>query len=181
MYAENTKRFMLIFNIWTDRVFHEEKQEFDTEKECREYACLIDSIYGKTEPTFDKFGIQKKWGYVMLDFGNEKIIGWSKNGEICKFCKSNNALVLKDHFFRKENEIPKNYKWDNGEYEGWLQYRWGDGKNAIDYKKPSNKKIRLTEENKNDKNLKRTDEDDIQDKFDNDIIKDRRRRKFERW
>lgn len=84
-------------------------------------------------------------------------------------------------FFRKDNEIPKDYKWDKGEYEGWLQYRWGDGKNVIDYKKPSNKKIRLTEGNKNDENLKRTDEDDIQDKFDNDIIKDICRRKFERW
>lgn len=99
MYAKNTKRFMLIFNIWTDRVFHEEKQEFDTEKECREYACLIDSIYGKTEPTFDKFGVQKKWGYVMLDFGDEKIIGWSKNREICKYNKSTNTLLLKDVFF----------------------------------------------------------------------------------
>lgn len=181
MYAKNTKRFMLIFNIWTDRSFQEEKQEFDTEKECREYANLINSVYGKTKPTFDRFGTQKKWGYVMLDFENERIIGWSKNGEICKFRKYSNTLSLKDDFFRKENEIPKNYKWDNGEYEGWLQYRWGDGKNAIDYKKPSNKKVQLTEENENDKNLKRTDEDDIQDKFDNDIIKDICRRKFERW
>lgn len=26
MYAKNTKRFMLIFNIWTDRIFHEENK-----------------------------------------------------------------------------------------------------------------------------------------------------------
>ena len=41
--------------------------------------------------------------------------------------------VLYDILFRGPDEIPKNYKWDFGEYEGWLQFRWGDGKNAIDY------------------------------------------------
>ena len=44
-----------------------------------------------------------------------------------------NNLYTKDYIFRDENEIPQNYHWDNGEYEGWLQFRWGDGKNAIDY------------------------------------------------
>lgn len=88
---------------------------------------------------------------------------------------------MKDIFFRKENEIPKDYKWDIGEYEGWLQFRWGDGKNAIDYKKPSNKKAQLLEEFKDDEEVERTDGDDIQDNFDNDIIKDICRRKFERW
>lgn len=34
-----------------------------------------------------------------------------------------------DEYFRKDDEIPKNYIWDEGEYDGWLQYRWGDGKN----------------------------------------------------
>ena len=181
MYAKNTKRFMLIFNIWTNRFFQEEKQEFDTEQECKEYAHLINSVYENTKPTFDRFGTQNKWGYVMLDFEKERIVGWSKNGEIYKFRKSDNALSLKDDFFRKENEIPKDYKWDVGEYKGWLQYRWGDGKNAIDYKKPSNKKIQLPEEIKNDKSLKRTNEDDIQDKFDDEIIKDVYKRKVERW
>lgn len=47
-----------------------------------------------------------------------------------------NNLYTKDYIFRSENEVPQNYHWDNGEYEGWLQFRWGDGKNAINYVKP---------------------------------------------
>ena len=42
-----------------------------------------------------------------------------------------------DNLFRGEDEIPKGYIFDNGEYEGWLQYRWGDGKNAVNCKEPS--------------------------------------------
>ena len=34
--------------------------------------------------------------------------------------------------FRGKDEIPEDYKWDVGEYEGWLQYRWGNGLNAIE-------------------------------------------------
>lgn len=37
-----------------------------------------------------------------------------------------------DFFFRGPSEVPEDYKWDTGEYEGWLQFRWGDGKNAIE-------------------------------------------------
>ena len=53
------------------------------------------------------------------------------------FDKKTNRLYIKDYVFRGENEIPKNYHWDDGEYEGWLQFRWGDGKNAIDYVEPT--------------------------------------------
>ena len=35
---------------------------------------------------------------------------------------------------KKEEEIYK------GEYEGWLQFRWGDGKNAIVYVEPKKPK-----------------------------------------
>jgi hypothetical protein len=55
------------------------------------------------------------------------------NNKVC--CVSKNP-ELKDYdmFFRGEDEIPHDYKWDiRGEYLGWLQYRWGDGKNAIGY------------------------------------------------
>ena len=46
----------------------------------------------------------------------------------------NSDLQLLDLTFRKPGEIPEGYKWDEGEYAGWLQYRWGDGKNAIQHK-----------------------------------------------
>jgi hypothetical protein len=54
--------------------------------------------------------------------------------------KKTNRLYIKDYVFRGENEIPKSYHWDDGEYEGWLQFRWGDGKNAIDYVEPEKPK-----------------------------------------
>ena len=47
-----------------------------------------------------------------------------------------NNLYNKDYVFRCKDEIPANYRWDDGEYEGWLQFRWGDGTNAIGYVKP---------------------------------------------
>ena len=45
--------------------------------------------------------------------------------------KFKSKLEELDFFFRGPSEIPPDYKWDEGEYEGWLQFRWGDGKNAI--------------------------------------------------
>lgn len=56
-----------------------------------------------------------------------------KNGN-----KSDNYAWLKtlDNWFREPNEVPKDYKWDIGEFEGWLQFRWGDGKNAVGYVEP---------------------------------------------
>jgi len=76
-------------------------------------------------------------------------------------------------------EIPKNYKWDDGEYRGWLQYRWGDGKNAIDYRKP-----KTLDRSENDALPieKEVDEnEEMQNNFDNEIIKEQIKRKFERW
>ena len=54
--------------------------------------------------------------------------------KIYPFLHYNEDLKLSDldFFFRGPSEIPENYKWDTGEYEGWLQFRWGDGKNAIE-------------------------------------------------
>jgi hypothetical protein len=46
-------------------------------------------------------------------------------------------LQWTDRFFREPNEIPDDYDWDDPEeYDGWLQYRWGDGKNSLTYQEP---------------------------------------------
>ena len=50
--------------------------------------------------------------------------------------KSNKDLYFLDEYFCGPSEVPKDYDWDDGEYEGWLQFRWGDGKNAIGYTEP---------------------------------------------
>ena len=74
MYSKNTKRFMLIFNIWTDRSFQEEKQEFDTEKECREALKIL-----STQPD--------------ESFCNGSICGVSD----CGYCPKNTASKLLKH------------------------------------------------------------------------------------
>jgi hypothetical protein len=50
-------------------------------------------------------------------------------------------LQWTDRFFRDPTEIPDDYAWDDPEeYDGWLQYRWGDGKNSLTYREPSGSK-----------------------------------------
>lgn len=72
------------------------------------------------------------WGYMLLDYQKDEIIGmWGeRHPDFGKNYK--NDLKLKDRLFRKPGEVPIGYKWDDGEYDGWLQFRWGDGKNAIE-------------------------------------------------
>lgn len=101
------------------------------------------------------------WGYVITDTEKQQVIKWGgyflrdihQSYKATKYMKSNfigkfnervNKLVIKDYLFRGEDEIPKDYKWDRGEYEGWLQYRWGNGKNAIGYVEPKNGKKKNT-------------------------------------
>lgn len=177
---ENNKQYRVIFNIWSPHTFSEEKKDFDTNKEWKEYVELIEDIYENTEPTTDRFGDEKKWGYVVLDMKYEKILKWSKNGEIYNLRKTHNKLALKDKFFRKPGEIPENYKWDDGEYSGWLQFRWGDGKNAIDYveKKTSSKSNEFSEINEE---LMATFEDDIQDRYNDKLVSEKVRLKMDRW
>lgn len=81
----------------------------------------------------------KFWGYIVLDFEKQDIIKFG--GEGIKSCwkerfKDYKRYQLLDAFFRGDDEIPAGYNWDSGEYRGWLRFRWGDGKNAIDYRPP---------------------------------------------
>lgn len=78
-----------------------------------------------------------EWGGLRMKYINEDYKYYGLNAPLSSFDKKTNKLYIKDYVFRGENEIPKNYHWDNGEYEGWLQFRWGDGKNAIDYVEPT--------------------------------------------
>ena len=44
---------------------------------------------------------------------------------------------MKDFYLRGVDEIPIDYKFEcYSEYEGWLQYRWGNRMNAVDYVAP---------------------------------------------
>ena len=58
-------------------------------------------------------------------------------------CNSiNSSMSNKDYFFRDTDICPDEYIWKEGEYNGWLQFKWGDGKNAINYVKPQKQKIK---------------------------------------
>ncbi len=120
------------------------------------------------------------WGYVLLDFVDENILKWG-NDCLIDFKKRTDKKYLKDHFFRKEGEIPEKYQWDSGEYEGWLRFRWGDGKNAIGYVEPiKNKPIEKDKDIIGDK--RHLDEADyIQNEYDKLAEKEELKLKLERW
>lgn len=151
------KKRSIYFGTLMD-VFKEEKEEFDTMEEVNEYVSLFEGVcsqyempekkqneYRGREIVKDKLGRnyhyeftnddQRLWGYVIADTENLSIVRWG-GIEMMNINKRMNKLELKDRLFRGPDEIPKNYKWDNGEYAGWLQFRWGDGKNAIGYVEP---------------------------------------------
>ncbi len=100
------------------------------------------------------------WGYVAIDYEGKKILEIYKDGcRIYKTVPITNSYKYKttdipyyidskldrrrvnDVFFRTEEDVPKDYKWDDGEYKGWLQFKWGDGKNAIGYKEEKKQKL----------------------------------------
>lgn len=138
--------------------------EFDTESEWKEEVGLIEDVYADTprpykvekegskyhEKTWEFEVNSRFWGYLVLDFDKERVIKvggdgiykYHKNG-IGSWMSEPVSLRMLDELFRGEDEVPKDYVFDTGEYEGWLQYRWGDGKNAItrDDKKVRTKKI----------------------------------------
>ena len=150
-----TKRYRLIFSIWGHHMANS-LSDFDTLDELMEEIKLLKSFYGTT-PRPEKIYPPKQhrwdkpepkisyenggcyWGYIALDYKDEKIIEIYNDG--CRVVCDGQRFINKkedrkrilDIFFRKEDEVPEDYIWDEGEYEGWLRYRWGDGKNAIGY------------------------------------------------
>lgn len=155
------KRYCLIFSNWTDVLISYSISFFDTEEEVKEEAKMIVSMYCSTPKPYRKnVGTHwnKKyvicfdddafyWGYAIFDFEkdtykyvNDGVVvpltkpryNHKKYASDCiEINKNSNKLLIKDYFFRKPNEIDPDYKFDEGEYAGWLQFRWGDGKNAI--------------------------------------------------
>jgi hypothetical protein len=141
---------MVIFDKWNKTEFHEDKTEYDTITEALEETKLLEEFYADTpRPKLlrhryadtwyigdyswgdECFG-EAFWGYAILDFEGEKVIKWGHD-QLKYVKKTDDIRRVKDRFFRKAGEIPDGYKFDIGEYEGWLQYRWGDGKNAVKY------------------------------------------------
>lgn len=185
------KRYCLIFSNWTNVLLSYSISFFDSEDEIKEETMMLNNMYcsiakpykknigskydKKYEICFDDNSFY--WGYVIFDFQKETyschhdgvVIPINKprfnyNKYVVDCIKVNNKsdkLVIKDYFLRKPNEIDPNYKFKQGEYEGWLQFRWGDGKNAIGLPQPediSKEKIRKKNYKPKDKFFKKYEE-----------------------
>jgi hypothetical protein len=156
-------KYCVIFNTYTDSPKSFSVTPFDTIDEALEEAKLINIMYSDT-PKPQKIYVEKGgkyqgkrwyhnsynldysngayfWGYMVLDMINNKIIKIVNNIKHCGFTfDSKITLDTLDVLFRGEDEIPEDYIWDKrGEYNGWLQFRWGDKKNALDYVEPPKK------------------------------------------
>ena len=145
----------------------EERYEFDTLEELNEYIELFKEMCKDYEkPSTKNVGYsrwekskedifdtpnKRRYGYLYGDRETMRLV-WGGD-KLYKYNKSTSSLKLYDILFRRADEIPKDYIWDDGEYEGWLQYRWGDGKNAVGYIEPEKPK-------KNDKDI---EEDEVED------------------
>lgn len=147
IFYNNKKRYVIRFNTFTDKILSKSVTEYDTLDEAMEEIKLLNEFYKSTprperqkrdkySTTYDVFYSEGAmyWGYVLLDYEEQKILKIGNDGLYGGINKKYDPLILLDHFFRKEEEIPKNYSWDVGEFDGWLQFRWGNGKNAINYK-----------------------------------------------
>ena len=147
--------------MWLSKdVFDEEREYFDTFEEAKDFVNLFIEYastfpnpdkkkeghwknkdkwtcnYGKSKLAYDTFKPgEMLWGYVIGNTEKCSVVEWG-GISMNKISKKDDIRMIKDYLFRGEDEIPKNYIWDEGEYEGWLQFRWGDGKNAIGYVEP---------------------------------------------
>ena len=96
-----------------------------------------------------------------------------------------NNLYNKDYVFRGKDEIPANYRWDDGEYEGWLQFRWGDGTNAVGYvKENKSKKHDNIDEpigELNDELIDEYHDEEIENSFLKEEDKEKLKRLIDRW
>ena len=151
-------KYCVIFNTYTEKPGSFSVTPFDTLEEAMEEAKLINIMYSDTPKPNRNYHKQGKytegkwgnkydldfsngayyWGYMVLDMINNKVIKIVNNIKHCGFTfDSKITLDTLDVLFRGEDEIPEDYIWDKrGEYDGWLQFRWGDKKNALDYVEP---------------------------------------------
>jgi len=164
---DRPKKYVVLFSSWyednTTKSFS--CTEFDTLDEALEEAKLINKLYNDTPKPVkiykeiqSRYSSKRKWyvkdnykwdfsnggyfwGYVVIDMINQKFIKITNGLRIFGYkLTAKPDLIDYDMFFRGEDEIPQDYEWDErGEYEGWIQFRWGDRKNALDYVEPPKK------------------------------------------
>lgn len=188
------KRYCLIFSNWTNVLLSYSISFFNSEEEIKEETKMIMDMYCSTPRPYKKNVGSKwykkyelvfeegsfYWGYVIFDFETDTyrffhdgaVIPLSKprynykkyiNDCIVINSKSN-KLLIKDYFLRKPGEIDPDYKFKNGEYDGWLQFRWGDGKNVIGLSQPEDapkEEIKRKNYKPKDKYFKKLDDEEL--------------------
>ena len=113
----------LVSNLNSYYLYIVDKLELKILKVIKKFSKVEDICdYFKINSSYERSRVKTKIG---ANYGNGSSII-----PVIPF-KFKNKLQELDFFFRGPSEIPPDYKWDIGEYEGWLQFRWGDGKNAI--------------------------------------------------
>ena len=139
-----------------------------------------------------------KWGGTGMKHMSKGVRGNSKRivkpvphsnmklGEVFSYTFHNfdsrmNNLYNKDYIFRGKDEISANYRWDDGEYEGWLQFRWGDGANAIGYVKSLKEKKHEPVDNFNDETITEYEDEEIENSFMREEDKEKLKRLMDRW
>lgn len=142
----NSKNF-----VWKERescqypnFFEQEKYRFETFEELNEFIKFFESYCATlTLPAKIKNALgsgywnswgnenERLWGYVWGD-KETKQLKWG-GYKLKDYNQGSDKRVILDSLFTTKEDIPDDYEWDDGEYEGWLQYRWGDGKNAIGF------------------------------------------------
>ena len=153
-------KYCVVFNTYTNSLKSFSITPFDTLDEALEEAKLINIVYSPTprpkkiyktiyhyrrsrsrDFEFDFSDGSYFWGYMILDMTDCKIIKLVNTVKMPGHVFSGKITLNDiDVLFRREDEVPDDYIWDaRGEYNGWLQFRWGDGKNAIDYVEPPKK------------------------------------------
>lgn len=160
-------RYVLLFNLRTDsRQISFSQSLYDSETDCLNECKELDEMYQDhplpilfnkrgRDIVYDYSNNRSWWGYIVLDFVTCKIIRIGGYGfyiqrgvetssyeltHIINKLKIANTPACRDYFFRDTDKVPDDYDFDYGEYEGWLQYQWGDHKNAIDYVAPPKQK-----------------------------------------
>lgn len=114
-------------------------------------------------------GKQKFIGYLIFDYQDSKIVNMigDKHPDFKNYKKD---LSLLDNLFRKPGEIPEDYKWDNGEYEGWLQFRWGNGLNAIEKEDKIN--LKKKEESRKNREKRAAEKEEFEKLFNIEGVKE---------
>ena len=206
------KRYVLLFSLKGQYgVRSLSRSEFDNIGDCEEECKELNKMYSThkiptvlekkwngvyhrkrhLETIWDYSDGKSWWGYIVLDMQECKAIKVGGYGFNCTnykcydSCRTiNTDKAERDYFFRDPEVCPDEYEWKQGEYKGWLQFKWGDGKNAIGYVEPPKPKKKEVEKIDPYEDYELESEfvaEMIEDKYDSIIEKETKKRLMDKY